>query len=174
MQLEALLTRRLMDRGMPQHVAQGFVMNFQDESGLRTDINEIEPVVPGSRGGYGLAQWTGPRRVALERFAEGRGKDPSDMETQLDFLMTELRGPESRAAKAIYATDTPGEAATAVMNQFLRPAQKHRGARQARYEGAAPANPLRAAPQPANRLMGLLPEWKSTRLDPREFMFNVS
>ena len=59
----------LIARGLPEHIADGFVMNFQDESGLRTDINEQSPIVPGSRGGYGLAQWTGPRRNQLEAFA---------------------------------------------------------------------------------------------------------
>ena len=38
-----------------EHVADGFVMNFKDESGLNPGINEQNPIVPGSRGGFGLA-----------------------------------------------------------------------------------------------------------------------
>ena len=39
----------LMQRGVPQHVAQGVVMNFQDESGLNTGIQEASPNVHGTR-----------------------------------------------------------------------------------------------------------------------------
>ena len=64
-----LVKQGLVARGMPEHIADGFVMNFKDESGLNPGINEQAPIVPGSRGGFGLAQWTGPRRKALEAYA---------------------------------------------------------------------------------------------------------
>ena len=80
----------LVARGLPEHVADGFMMNFQDESGFNPGINEKNPTVAGSRGGFGLAQWTGPRRRAYESFAAQRGVDPADTDAQLDFLMTEL------------------------------------------------------------------------------------
>lgn len=72
-------------------------MNFQDESGLNPGINERNPLVPGSRGGFGLYQLTGPRRRAYEQFANQRGVAPFDIDAQLDFMMTELQGPESRS-----------------------------------------------------------------------------
>jgi len=127
----------LIERGLPPHVADGFVMNFQSESGLRPDINEVAPVVPGSRGGYGLAQWTGPRRRELEAFAASRGVPASDMNAQLDFLMTELQGPESRAAQSIMAAPDSASAADAVLRQFLRPASEHVASRSAQYTGGA-------------------------------------
>lgn len=127
----------LIDRGLPEHVADGFVMNFQDESGLNPGINEIAPTVPGSRGGFGLAQWTGPRRRALESFAAQQGANISDPNVQLDFLMTELQGPEAGAAKSIFAAQDSGQAAAAIVNSFLRPAESHRAAREARYTGGA-------------------------------------
>lgn len=125
----------LIQRGMPEHVADGFVMNFQDESGLNPGINEAAPIVPGSRGGFGLAQWTGPRRVALEKFAEARGVPPSDLDAQLDFLMTELQGPEAGAAQAIFGAGDAGSAAAAVASEFLRPAPEHLNRRVAKYTG---------------------------------------
>jgi hypothetical protein len=125
----------LVQRGLPGHVADGFVMNFRDESGLNPAINEIAPLVQGSRGGFGLAQWTGPRRRALESFAQQRGVPVSDMDAQLDFLMTELQGPESRAAQAIMAAPDAGAAADAVLRQFLRPAAEHVATRSAAYTG---------------------------------------
>lgn len=127
----------LIERGLPAHVADGFMMNFRDESGLNPGINEKSPVVPGSRGGYGLAQWTGPRRVALEAYAAERGVPVSDTNLQLDFLKSELDGAEANAAKSIMATSNPGEAAAAIARDFLRPAPEHLERRVAAYTGAA-------------------------------------
>jgi hypothetical protein len=121
----------LVSRGMNPQVADAFVMNFQDESGLNSGVNEKAPVVPGSRGGFGLAQWTGPRRQALEAYAAQQGKPASDQDTQLDFLMSELHGPEAAAWQDIQAAPDTGHAAAAVVNKFLRPAEEHRVARKA-------------------------------------------
>ena len=125
----------LIGRGMPEHIADGFVMNFQDESGMNSGINEANPIVPGSRGGFGLYQLTGPRRREYEAFAADRGVDPSNVDAQLDFLMGELKGKESGAASAIFATRDAGQAAAAIVNKFLRPSEKHRASREARYTG---------------------------------------
>ena len=129
------IRQMLIDRGLPEHVADGFVMNFQDESGLNPDINEANPTVAGSRGGYGLYQLTGPRRVAYENYAASRGVAPSDVGAQLDFMMSELQGPESAAAKAIFNTTDAGQAGAAIVNKFLRPAAEHAASRTARYTG---------------------------------------
>lgn len=123
----------LIDRGMAPHIADAFVMNFQDESGLNPGINEANPIVPGSRGGFGLSQWTGPRRRALEAYAAQQGVDVADPNMQLDYLMTELAGPESAAWQSIQNSPDTGSAAAAIVNQFLRPAEQHRSAREARY-----------------------------------------
>lgn len=128
----------LIQRGMPEHVADAFVMNFKDESGLNPGINEHNPIVPGSRGGFGLAQWTGPRRKQLEAFAQQQGKPVSDQDVQLDFLMTELQGSEKRAAQSIFGAKDTGSAAVAIVNDFLRPAEEHRASRSKRYMGAQP------------------------------------
>lgn len=123
----------LIDRGMSPQIADAFVMNFKDESNLNPGINEANPVVAGSRGGFGLSQWTGPRRKALEAYAASRGLPVDDGDMQLDFLMTELQGPENAAWQAIQAAPNTGEAAAAIVNKFLRPAEQHRASREARY-----------------------------------------
>lgn len=128
----------LLQRGLPDYAAQGIVMNLEDESGLDTGINEIAPLVPGSRGGYGLAQWTGPRRVALEQYAAQSGAPADDLDTQLDFLMTELKGPESRAYESLMASGNAGDAGAAFVTDFLRPAAQHRERRVAEYQGSTP------------------------------------
>lgn len=125
----------LIDRGLPSHVADAFVVNFKDESGLNPGINEANPVVPGSRGGFGLYQLTGPRRTAYESFAAQKGVDPSDVNAQLDFLKYELEGPEAKAAQSILSAPDTATAAQAIVNNFLRPAEDHRARRAASYAG---------------------------------------
>lgn len=123
----------LIERGMPKHVAQAFEANAQDESGMNPGINEIKPLVKGSRGGFGLMQWTGPRRKQLEAFAAQRGVPVSDMGAQVDFLIQELGTTEKRAASRILNADNAADAAVAIMNDFLRPHKSHRPKREARY-----------------------------------------
>jgi hypothetical protein len=130
----------LIERGLPEHIADGFIMNFEDESGLNPGINEQNPIVPGSRGGFGLYQLTGPRRTAYEAFAADRGVDPADIDAQLDWLMYELQGPEAAAAQEIFAAQDAGSAGAAIVNRFLRPAEQHRTSRAAKYTGGAPAS----------------------------------
>lgn len=128
----------LLSRGLPAHIAEGFVMNIADESGFNPAINEISPTVSGSRGGFGLYQLTGPRRVAFERFAADRGVSASDPNAQLDFLMTELQGPEARAARSIFSAQDAPTAAAAIARDFLRPAPENLQRRVARYTGVTP------------------------------------
>lgn len=115
----------LIDRGLPRHVALGFGGNMAVESGFQPGINEINPIVPGSRGGYGLNQWTGPRRRQFESFAQEQGKPLDDLDVQLDFTLWELANTETSAREKIMATSTPTEAATAISNYFLRPGIPH-------------------------------------------------
>lgn len=126
----------LINRGLPNHVADAFLMNFQDESGLNPGINEVAPLVPGSRGGYGLYQLTGPRRREYEAFAAERGSPLDDIDAQLDFLMQEGSGSERAAFERILAAPDTGTAASEIVNRFLRPAQAHRERRAARYARA--------------------------------------
>jgi hypothetical protein len=157
---------KLVQRGLPAHVAAAFVANFADESGLDAGINEAAPLVPGSRGGFGLAQWTGPRRRALESYLNAAGLPLNSEDGQLDFLMWELQGPESAAARQIFAAGTREDAAAAVLNTFLRPAEAHRAAREAKYRGGvvAPAKEPGGAMQPRGLPVAPAPLPVSARL----------
>jgi len=140
-----MIRQGLLDRGLSPQVADAFMMNFADESSLNPSANEASPLVPGSRGGFGLAQWTGPRRQALEAFAAQRGAPVGDVNTQLDFLMSELGGPEASAYQAIQAAPDTGSAAAAIARNFLRPAQQHLDARVAKYMGGGNSAPTQVA-----------------------------
>lgn len=126
----------LLQRGFPAHVAQGIVGNIAVESGFDPGINEIAPLVPGSRGGFGLFQHTGPRRRALEAFASQTGRPLADIDTQLDFVVQELGTTEKAAADALKGAKTTEEAARIFSEKFLRPGIPHLDRRIAAATGA--------------------------------------
>jgi Phage tail lysozyme len=115
----------LVQRGIPAAAAQGIVANMMAESGLNPGINERSPLVAGSRGGYGLNQWTGPRRVQYEQFAHAKGASPDDLNTQLDFTVWELQNTEKAAGNALMQAPDAMTAAQIYSNQFLRPGIPH-------------------------------------------------
>ena len=166
--MEGRIREGLKARGLPEHVANGFIANFKDESNLNPGINEASPVVPGSRGGFGLAQWTGPRRKALEAFAASQGKPVDDLDVQLDFLMTELSGSEAGAGAAIMSAKNAPEAAAAIVNNFLRPAEQHRASREAEYLGMDAGAPTQADPLADPYVQKLMQVMAMTGLTPEQ------
>jgi hypothetical protein len=134
----------MLERGLPDYVADAFLMNFEDESGFDPGINEIDPIVEGSRGGYGLYQTTGPRRRAYEEYAKMRGAALDDPEAQIDFMMLELEGPERAAAESIFAAPDTRSAAIAIARDFLRPSEENLSKRVAKYSGETAARDLTA------------------------------
>lgn len=75
--------------------------NFAYETGGFETMQEIKPVVPGSRGGYGWAQWTADRRRAFEAWAKRKGWSVESYDANYSFLIRELLGPEKRAIAAV-------------------------------------------------------------------------
>src|SRR5687768_1697096 len=99
-----------VDKSRTPQQAAGIVGNLHAESGVNAGTQEWNPIGNG-RGGYGIAQWTGPRRTQLENLARQRGTDPSDMATQLDFLWSELNSSERGALNALRGATTADQAA---------------------------------------------------------------
>ena len=95
----------------PEHVS-GILANIKGESGFDPTINEINPTVPGSRGGYGLFQHTGPRRTKLEKMPNYQ-----DWRSQIDFAMNEPEGRDYAAQKFT----SPVEAVSYFVRNFERP-----------------------------------------------------
>lgn len=150
-----IVVEGLVNRGIPRNAAIGLAGNAFVESGFDPGINEISPLLEGSRGGFSLFQWTGPRRRQYEAFAGDKGLDPSDIETALDFTAWELANTEKKAADRIYSAETPEDAARATSVYYLRPGIPHLERRveaatriaqgediQGTYTDAAPAIPL--------------------------------
>jgi hypothetical protein len=126
-----IFMRRLMDDfGLTAEDAAAIVGNAGHESGGFQSLQEKKPLIPGSRGGYGIMQWTGPRRKAYEAYCRRHGYKPSDMDANYKFLFVELKGPEGRNVlpklKAAPSLDAKVEV---FCNVFLRPGVPHMGSR---------------------------------------------
>lgn len=105
----------LSGAGFAPHQAAGIVGNLFQESSMNP--NAVNP----KSGAYGMAQYLGPRKKQLIQFAKANGASPSDPRTQLDFMVSELNGSESRARDHLLATKTPEEAAQAFRIHYERP-----------------------------------------------------
>lgn len=79
------IQKKLISMGFTASAAAGVVGNLVQESGLRTDAIGDN----GTSGG--LAQWHNERLDALKRFAAARGKEWTDLDTQIEFLTEEMR-----------------------------------------------------------------------------------
>jgi hypothetical protein len=82
--------------------------------------------------GFGLAGWDPGRTAGLQAFAAAQGKPVTDLQTQLDYAVSEMKGGTDMGAARAYAmlqqAQTPEQANAALMH-FFRPA------------GYTPANP---------------------------------
>jgi hypothetical protein len=111
--------------------AAGFVGNLAHESGGFGTLQEIKPMIPGSRGGFGYAQWTGPRRRQFESWSAQNNLDPSSYEANYGFLKHELANtPEGRVLDRLRQTNDPTQATRIVSDVFLRPGIPGMGSRE--------------------------------------------
>lgn len=125
-----LLADLQRDYGLTKEQAAGIVGNLSHESGDFETLQEINPLVPGSRGGFGYAQWTGPRRRAFEQWVQQSALDPTSYEANYGFLREELDNtPEGRVLSSIRNTSSAAEAARVFSNEFLRPGIVNMGSR---------------------------------------------
>ncbi len=119
--------RRLMDDlGLTPEQAAGIVGNLGGESGMKA-INERVPMVSGSRGGFGWAQWTGPRRVTFEQWCEQHSLDQRSDEANYGFLLYELRGSQAHTVEQLKKTTTVEAAVYTVEVVFERPSDPEGG-----------------------------------------------
>jgi hypothetical protein len=117
------ITAYLTGKGFTPAQVAGIEGNLQVESGLNPGA--YNP----NEGAIGLAQWEKGRRTNLQRFAAAHGGSEQDLYTQLDFMWSELQGPEHSALTALLGTSTPAEAATVWDQKYERSAGTSRQAR---------------------------------------------
>nr|WP_321482720.1 phage tail tip lysozyme [uncultured Cohaesibacter sp.] len=131
--------------------AAGFVGNLAHESGGFQTLQEVDPTVAGSRGGFGYAQWTGDRRKQFEDFAKRNNLDPSSYEANYGFLKFELTN--TKEGQFLDQLRKAGDARSAteiVSNSFLRPGIPNMESRYKWAERFAGANGGQVAQHRAN------------------------
>lgn len=138
----------LLEAGFTKAGAAGLIGNLNAESGLYPDrvqgdipysdfsknytkqidegsINENEFINNGPNGGgYGLAQWTYyTRKRSLYRFAKNLNTSIGNLETQLKFLLNELKNNYTNSVyKVLIKTESLQEASDTVLYKFENPA----------------------------------------------------
>lgn len=128
-----MMQRLQKDFGLSPAAAAGFAGNGEIESqGYRT-LQEINPTVKGSRGGYGWMQWTGPRRRAYEAYAKANNLNPSSPEANYGFMKYELQNtPEGQnTLRKLQGVKDPAQAALIVSKNYLMPGIPHNEKRMA-------------------------------------------
>ena len=75
----------VLGAGYSKEAAAGVLGNIEAESGF--DPNIIEG---GTGIGFGLCQWSYGRRTQIEQYAASKGKEPGDLNTQIEFLIAEI------------------------------------------------------------------------------------
>lgn len=116
------VVRALMqDIGLTAPQAAGLVGNLGYESAGFTKLQEVNPSVPGSKGGYGWAQWTASRRRAFEAWCTEVDLPPSSDEANYGFLCEELIGTHKSFAAKLKKTTSIEEACTLTHKLYETP-----------------------------------------------------
>mgnify|MGYP004457236199 CR=1 FL=1 len=103
------MNRLVNELGIDPKAASGIVGGLMLESGGNT--TDISPTAKNPKSGsYGIGQWLGSRQDDLMAFAEETGGDPNDLDTQISFLIHELKGSENGALQEIVKAQSPDEA----------------------------------------------------------------
>jgi len=117
-----MLMRELQDDlGLTRDQAAGLVGNLGYESAGFKSLQEGAPI-GGAAGGYGYAQWTGPRRTAFEKWARENQLDPSSHEANAGFLKHELTGSHAGFLAQLKGTKNLAEATRLTHEVYERPA----------------------------------------------------
>lgn len=127
-----IMAQLVRDFSITPEDAAAIVGNLGHESLGFTAMQEFKPVVEGSRGGWGWAQWTGPRRRAFEAYCARTGKDPASDEANYAYLFLELKGIEGTEGKALgklKAAKGLDAKVEAFEKAFLRAGVKHYNSR---------------------------------------------
>ena len=91
-------------------------------------LQEMKPLIPGSKGGYGFCQWTGPRRRNFEEYCRKNNLSTDSYEANFGFLKYEItQTSEARGFSKVKTANTVEDATFNVMADFLRPSPAHAG-----------------------------------------------
>jgi hypothetical protein len=118
-----IVSRLTGTHGFSPVAAAGVTGGLYQESGFDPGYGFTRP--GGDNGtAHGIAQWRLDRAEGLKKFAAAQGKPPTDLDTQVDYLVSEMKSGDMGAQRAyamLQQAKTPEEATVAMMH-FFRPA----------------------------------------------------
>ncbi len=118
------IMRQLMaDFELSDFQAGGILGNLGHECGGFKYLHELGQ--PENRGGYGWAQWTGPRRVAFKNWCSEQSLHWETDEANYGFLKYELETTERTAIPALSKTHTLEDAVMAFERNYERAGVKN-------------------------------------------------
>lgn len=117
--VEILCLKRLREHGRT-YSDQSYTAAV--DSGAITKSEFLHPI-PGKQYGYGIAQWTSPNRKAgLYDLAQSKGVSIGDLDTQLEYLIRELKTSYKPVYSVLISTNSVQTASDAVLTHFEQPA----------------------------------------------------
>lgn len=119
--VQKYLPRLMKDLSITRIQACGIFGNIGGETGGFTALQEKNPTVKGSAGGYGWLQWTGPRRKKYFAWAKTKGFNVADDETNYQYLVYETLNDESASLVSLKKTTTIEASTETFMLKNLRP-----------------------------------------------------
>lgn len=117
--------RMMKDLSITEVQACGIWGNVGTETGGLVHMQELKPLVQGSKGGYGWMQWTGPRRRKYEAWCLATKRMPSDDESNYLYLVQETKTDEVASLVALRKTTTVKAATETFCKRNLRPGIVH-------------------------------------------------
>ena len=117
--------------GVPPKGAAALVGVFSTESGTKLATGsqgnagtDLSGILSGTGGAYGIASWNGPRQTDLANYAAARGKDPSDLITQGEFALWEMKNKYPSSYDAVMGGGDIGTIARVLVTDYERPAAR--------------------------------------------------
>lgn len=153
-----------MANGYTREQAIGIVSNLMAESGVNPLARSENDAGPGLDS-FGIAQWNQGRLENLKKFADRRGTDYRDLDTQLAFFLWELENTHTYANSRLKRSSSVEEAADAITRHYeipenveARSQERQRAAREYYNGVGALVSPTSyAAGFAANGTAGIMP-----------------
>lgn len=128
--------------------------NIGAETGGLVLMQELKPLVKGSKGGYGWLQWTGPRRKKYEAFCKTHNILPADDESNYRYFIHETLTDEWKSVQQLRKTTTIDAATETFMKLNLRPGIPHVESRKRWAKRASDALKTKSATPAAVAVVG--------------------
>jgi hypothetical protein len=121
-----VMEKLIADFSLTDVQAAGALGNIGHECNGFNTMQETKPLVPGSKGGFGWAQWTGSRRDEFEEFCKTQGVSTTSDEGNYGFLKFELsKAPHKSAITEIKKTSDLKSAVRVFEAEFEKAGIKH-------------------------------------------------